>query len=101
MAEGIFQHLINAHGLQEQISCDSCGTSAYHIGALADERARKESTRNGITLTHKARQLSVVDFYEFDLILAMDASNYENILMEKPGGEIRAEVKMMRDFDTN
>ena len=38
MANAIFHDLIVKNELQDKISCDSCGTEAYHIGENADER---------------------------------------------------------------
>jgi protein-tyrosine phosphatase len=79
MAEGIFAHLVKEAGLSDYITCDSAGTSDYHIGELPDPRMRQTARRNGLTLTHQARQLRAADFGEFDYILAMDESNWENI----------------------
>lgn len=99
MAEGVFKHLLKERELEKLIECDSCGTSGYHIGHPPDHRASAELRKYGIEFEHEGRQLSLADFYDYDLILAMDSSNYENILREMPSGEIRATVKKMRHYD--
>lgn len=79
IAEGVFRELVNERKLSHFIQCDSAGTAAYHVGGLADKRMRKVAQTHGIALTHHARQLSDEDFNQFDYIVAMDESNYENI----------------------
>lgn len=99
MAEGIFRNLCEAQNIP--FSCDSAGTSAYHIGELPDERMRAVAESYQIVLTHRARQLSKEDFDKFDFIIAMDKSNYQNILALKsrvnPSSEPR--IMLMRNFD--
>lgn len=100
MAEGLFKYMVEKEGLSSKISTDSAGTSRYHAGNLPDSRMREVAEKNGITLTHKARQLSFGDFYDFHYIIAMDSSNYEDIMAERPINEDhKAQVLMMREFD--
>ena len=42
-AEGIFQKMIEDAGLEKMISCDSAGTSAYHVGESADGRMQEHA----------------------------------------------------------
>ena len=79
IAEGTMQDLIQEKGLSDKISVDSAGTADYHIGSLPDKRTRANAEKNGITLTHKCRQISIQDFSEFDYIVAMDANNLADI----------------------
>lgn len=99
VAEAIFKHKIKRKGLGKWIEADSCGTSNYHIGDSPDSRTIANATRNGVAIDHCGRQLSVEDLENFDFILAMDRSNYKNILL-LPGSEAYAhKVKLARDFD--
>jgi protein-tyrosine phosphatase len=100
MAEGIFAKLSKESSLE--VSYDSAGTSAYHIGELPDERMRETALEKGITLTHRARQIVREDFDKFDYIIAMDKSNYENILNYKNRINKAAEptIMLMRSFDS-
>jgi protein-tyrosine phosphatase len=79
MAEGIFKKLVDENKLNNKITCDSAGTSDYHIGELPDYRMQQTAQKHGIELTHKARQLSKKDFSTFDYIIAMDESNFTHI----------------------
>lgn len=99
MAEGVFLDLIEKNNVADQFEVDSAGTAAYHVGELPDPRMRETALKNGIRLTRTARQFVSDDFLEFDYILAMDSSNYENMMRIKPAGDVRAKVLMMREFD--
>lgn len=74
--------MIREKKLDHLISCDSAGTGAYHLGSLPDKRMRKVASAHGIELTHQARQLSFEDFINFNYIVAMDTSNFDNIRKE-------------------
>ena len=99
-AENIMNYLIEKEGLQKQITCDSAGTSNYHIGAPPDYRMRMAASKRGIKLVGKARQIEPFDLEYFNLILAMDKSNYEDILALDPKRIYHNKVKLMCDFAT-
>lgn len=98
-AEGVMQHLVNERGLQPYFYIDSAGTSAYHIGEPANSKAQKVANERGFELKSRARRFEAEDLDEFDLILAMDRENYENILALDINGDYSDKVKMMREFD--
>ncbi|MEM6252416.1 MAG: low molecular weight protein-tyrosine-phosphatase [Cyanobacteria bacterium P01_D01_bin.156] len=97
-AENIMNYLLEQQGLQQQISCDSAGTSSYHIGSSPDSRMAAAAKKRGIKLVGRARQFLVDDFEQFELILAMDDSNYRNILALDPSGNYAHKVKRMCEF---
>lgn len=100
-AENIMNHLIEDAGLKEQIYCDSAGTSGYHIGSPPDPRmAAAAATSLGIKLHGEGRQFQKSDFQDFDLILAMDRENYDNILLLDVTGEYSHKVRLMCDYCT-
>jgi protein-tyrosine phosphatase len=101
MAEGSFKNLIREAGLDQKISCDSAGTSSYHIGEQPDHRMCLTAEKYDIILDHKARQLVKNDFKEFDYIVAMDSKNYNNIklLADSAGTAFSCKIFMMRRFD--
>ena len=100
-AENIMNYLIEQNSVEEQIICDSAGTSGYHIGSPPDRRmAATAATRLGIELNGHARQLKKSDLEKFDLILAMDRENYEDILALDRAGQYRDKVYLMCDFCT-
>ncbi|MBE9117655.1 low molecular weight phosphotyrosine protein phosphatase [Lusitaniella coriacea LEGE 07157] len=97
-AENIMNHLIAQAGLSDRISCDSAGTSSYHIGSSPDRRMRAAAKERGIVLEGKARQFEATDFEAFDLILAMDRDNYRDILFADVDGNYRNKVQLICDF---
>lgn len=97
-AENIMHALAAAQGID--LECDSAGTANYHTGAAPDRRMTLAAQRRGITLTGRARQFSKADFSKFDLILAMDRSNYDNIMALDPERKYQDRVKMICEFCT-
>lgn len=91
-------HLLTTRQLTDQFSCDSAGTSSYHIGSPPDRRMAAAARQQGITLVGRARQFTVEDFAEFDWILAMDDSNYRDILRLDPQGNHTHKVRKICDF---
>jgi len=92
---------IEQNQLGDRIVCDSAGTGGYHIGSPPDRRmALAAANRLGIQLRGQARQLQKSDLAEFDLILAMDRENYQDILALDPSGKYRDKVHLMCDYCT-
>ncbi len=98
MAEGLFKKLVADKELNNQISSDSAGTASYHLGHQPDKRMVSTAADHGIKLNHKARQFSKKDFNDFDYIVVMDESNYNNVMKLKPTIS-NAKVIYMRSYD--
>jgi protein-tyrosine phosphatase len=80
-AQGVFAALVRDAGLDHAISCDSAGTSHYHIGNSPDPRACRAAAKRGVEIGHlRARKAQAEDFAEFDIVLAMDRANYRNLV---------------------
>lgn len=78
LAEGVMRHKLEEYSIQAEV--DSAGTSAYHIGENPDPRSQENALSHGINISKlQARQFIQEDFDSFDLIFAMDKSNYNNI----------------------
>ena len=56
-AENIMNQLIEEAGLSAKITCDSAGTSGYHIGAAPDRRMNVAAKKRGLELEGKSRKL--------------------------------------------
>ena len=101
LAEGILKSKINT----SKIFVDSAGTAAYHVDNLADERSIEVAKKYGIDITNqKARKFTVKDFDAFDVIYAMDESNYQNILMLARNSDDEEKVQLILnviDVDKN
>ena len=102
VAEGIFRQVVAEAGLEKQISCDSSGTSSYHIGSLPDRRTRENALEHGLTLTHRARRLTGDDIAQFDYFVAMDETNLEAIeklVYRSTGLSSNDTIFLLREFD--
>jgi protein-tyrosine phosphatase len=79
-AQGVFETLVADASLADHIQVDSAGTHAYHIGKSPDNRASEAALRRGVDLSsQRARRITPADFVEFDYVVAMDLSNYEDL----------------------
>lgn len=99
LAEAIFKHKLKERGLVSQFEADSCGTSNYHIGGNPDPRTIANAKKNGVSIDHCGRQLSIADIEDFDYILAMDSSNFRNIHLVLKDEKHKPKIQMMRDYD--
>jgi protein-tyrosine phosphatase len=79
-AEGVFRHLVQQAGLEDEIIIDSAGTHSYHVGGAPDPRSLQHALKRGYDLsTLRAWQIKPKDFSRFDYIYAMDRENLENM----------------------
>jgi protein-tyrosine phosphatase len=98
-AEGVFRHLLREEGLDDRIVVDSAGTAAFHVGEPPDRRATSAAKRRGVSLEGSARKVDKRDFDRFDYVVAMDASNYQNLLRLVPSPAAKKKLHMFRSFD--
>lgn len=83
VAEGLLKAKVKNNDLD--IYIDSAGTSGWHNGEKADLRSRKNAIKNGIDISdQRSRGVLSSDFDEFDIIYAMDESNYNNLIKMSP-----------------
>lgn len=97
-AEGIFKGMVEKEGLTDKIDVDSAGTAGYHQGELPDSRMRSHGSRRGYKFDSLSRKFKGSDFERFDIIVAMDDSNYHNILNMSPDLESDRKVHKMIEF---
>ena len=99
-AHGIFEHIVKENGMQDNIEIDSAGTYSGHRGELPDRRMRNAALYRGYALTHHSRPVSSLDFLDFDLIVAMDDQNYEDLMHLAPSVEATHKIKKMASYLT-
>ena len=100
MAEAVLRSKIAESGLREQVSVESSGTAGWHRGDDADPRALATLERHGYPLRHSARQFRRTWFDAMDLVLAMDRSNYDDLLhLATSAGVTGSQVRLLRSFD--
>ncbi len=95
-AEAVFRHKVKAQGLALKI--DSAGTLGAHAKEKPDHRAQKAGIARGYSFDGiKARKVTVKDFTDFDLILAMDHDNIYELNKVVPP-ELKHKIHLMLDF---
>lgn len=92
MAEGAIRAKAAAAGVR--VDVDSAGTGAYHIGNPPDKRGLVAASARGYdNSAQRARRVEQRDFYEFELIVAMDANNLADLRGACPR-EARCEIRL-------
>jgi protein-tyrosine phosphatase len=97
-AEGVLRHYIVRHGLGDRVEVDSAGTHGYHVGEAPDARTQRAASVRGYNLSQlRARKVAPQDLDYFDLILAMDRSNLDNLRrMATP--EQQQRIRLFMDY---
>lgn len=97
-AEGVLRQMVQTRGLSDRFTIDSAGTYGGHAGELPDPRMRHAASGRGYALTHRARQVREEDFERFDLLVAMDDSNYEHLHRLAPSRSAAARICRLTEF---
>ena len=97
LAEGIMKKKIEEKGFDWQV--DSAGTGSWHSGERPDRRSIAVAKKHGIDITgQRARQFTAADLDRFDLVLAMDSSNYTDIRRHAVSEGQKEKVRLIMDF---
>lgn len=99
-AQGVMERLVEEQGVADKFEIDSAGLYGGHAGDLPDSRMRVHARRRGLELTHRSRQVRESDFDRFDLIVAMDDSNYDRLRRMAPTQDDENKVVKMADYFT-
>ena len=97
-AEAVMRGLVAEAGLQGQIQVESAGTGDWHLGHPPDERSVAAAAARGVELTGKARQVASGDFESFDLLIAMDRQNRDDLLRLARSEDDRGKVRLLRSY---
>ena len=96
--EGVARQLAQTDFPGLAMQFDSAGTASYHIGDAPDPRTQAAARLRGYDLSElRARQLSVADFGYFDLLLAMDEDNLEEMRTLAPA-KSRDRARLFLDY---
>lgn len=90
--------LVAEAGLDGEIEVESAGTGSWHIGHPPDERSVAAAAERGVKLTGEARQVARGDFEGFDLLIAMDRQNRDDLLALARSDEDRQKVRLLRSY---
>lgn len=78
IAEGVARRLIEEGG--HNIVVDSAGTGNWHVGETPCEHSVAVARNHDVDISQlRARQVKKADFTAFDLIVALDQSNYRDL----------------------
>ncbi|TLF44014.1 low molecular weight protein-tyrosine-phosphatase [Maribacter aurantiacus] len=92
LAEGILKNKVDT----SMVFVDSAGTGGYHIGNPPDSRSIAVARKYGIDISNQiCRKLTAADLEEFDVLYAMDKSNYGNIIGLSKNKEQARKVKLL------
>ena len=98
-AEAVFK--VKANELQLDLNIDSAGTAAYHQGNPPDPRSIKAGEARGLDFSDMAaRKVTDADFQQFDLILAADNSNIEDLMSRCPI-QYQDKIRLILSFSGN
>lgn len=91
LAEGIMRSKLG-----DQVLIDSAGTGDWHAGEHPDKRAITAAKNHGVDISKlRARQVRPSDLDEFDLIFAMDESNFLNLQAMTSSPDQKSKIKMI------
>lgn len=97
-AQGVMERLVSERGVADCFDIDSAGLYGGHAGDLPDSRMRAHARMRGLELTHRSRQVRISDFDDFDVIVAMDNSNFDRLREMAPSLEDEQKVVRMADY---
>ena len=100
-AEGVFNRIVSDAGVAHGFETDSAGTIGFHAGEPADARMQKHAAKRGYKLTSISRKVKVPDdFNRFDMLIAMDNENFNDLKRVAPTPDHAAKVYKMVQFAT-
>jgi len=99
LAHGILEHKIRERNLAWKV--DSAGTSGWHNGEPPDMRSIQQAAKFNIDIQNqRSRQIILEDLEEFDLILVMDSSNYQNVMALATNKIQENKIKLILNYVT-
>ncbi len=87
---------------------ESAGTGSAHVGAPPNPMSAAEGAHRGYRVDHRSRQVHPDDFTNFDLIVAMDRNNVDDLERMRGGTDQRTgfyatvepvQVQLLRRWD--
>ena len=97
-AEGVFKSMLDKSDIGKEVTVDSAGTHAYHIGEPPDNRTILAAKKRGVSLNHlRARLIDDSDFEKFDYIIAMDKTNLLH-LKNKTSEKYHSKIHLFLNF---
>jgi len=100
-AEGVLRYFIKINNLGDKVEVDSSGKQGFHGGRSTDSGTQRAASARGYNLSQlRARKVARQDLDYFDLILAMDKSNLDN-LKRMASPEQQERIRLFMDYARN
>ena len=97
IADVVVNRHLDQTGLDARVHADSYGTAGWHEGKPMDPRAAAILSANDYDPTrHRARQIGADSASSYDLVLAMDHTNHEDLAALGIPAE---RLRLFRSFD--
>lgn len=98
-AEAIMRHLIKADEvLKDKVYVASCGISDWHVGDSPDFRAIEVGEQRGVSFSGlESSVIEEQDFYDYDLMLAMDKSHFSRLKKIAPK-DVKADIRLFLEY---
>ncbi len=94
LAEGILKSKLTT----ASYCIDSAGTAGWHQGKLPDARSIAVAKKYGMDISNqRSRKFVLADFVNFDVIFAMDANNYADLMEMSRNSEEASKIRMILD----
>ncbi|WP_408004725.1 low molecular weight protein-tyrosine-phosphatase [Pseudonocardia lacus] len=95
IAEKVFVHELERAGLADRVRVSSAGTTGWHVGSPADDRATALLLAQGYAGEHAARLIDAEQLGA-DLLVALDHEHRRTLQSMVPEPE---RVRLLRSFD--
>ncbi len=97
-AEAVLRQLVRNEAPGVELTIASAGLGDWHVGEPPDRRSQAAALRRGFDMSRqRARHFVDEDFARFDLILAMDRENLQELQRRAPANT-RERVRLFLDF---
>ena len=98
MAEFVMKDLVKQAGMEEKFFIASAATSTEEIGNPVYPPARRKLAEHNISCAGKtARQMTMKDYREYDLLIGMDHANLRN-MTRICGGDPEGRLHLLLDY---
>ena len=101
MAQGVFQKIVDDHGLTESYEISSAGTNPFMFGHHFHKNTLAILEQNGINLEGRSRTVDYDDLVFFDHILALDTSVQTDLLDLDIKKEFVHKIQCLMEYATN
>ena len=84
MAEAVFKKLLEDRGYSGEWEVDSSALASYNIGDQPDPRTISTLRKYGLSIDHRARQVTKDDFNRYEYLLCFDEQNIRGLKRLQP-----------------